>query len=287
MEIAVLGGLSVRYQGVSVVPSAGKPRQVLALLALRSGSMVRVPTLMEEIWGEHIPRSATTTLQTYILQLRRKISPQLAGSPQTSAKEVLSTVFGGYRLSRPRVYDLDEFRRLAAQGAVALDVGDAQAASATLGRALALWREPALVDVPLGRVLGVEVLGIEEQRLQVLEQRIEADLLLGRDNALVSELRMLTAQHPLQESFCAQLMIALYRSGSPWRALDVFRQLRGTLNEELGVEPSPRLQRLHQAVLSGDPGLELPGLEPRGREPHGPEPHGGRRRSAAHAAVDR
>nr|QJD07473.1 AfsR/SARP family transcriptional regulator [Streptomyces sp.] len=156
---------------------------------------------------------------------------------------------------RPEDSDLREFQSLAARGSVALEAGDARAASAMLERALGLWRGTALVDVPVGRVLGVEVLGMEEQRTRVLEQRIEADLLLGRHASLLAELRMLVARHPMNENLAAQLMTALYRSGGVWRALEVFQELRRTLIEELGVEPSHRLQLLHRAVLSGE--LEL------------------------------
>ncbi|WP_137988230.1 AfsR/SARP family transcriptional regulator [Streptomyces vilmorinianum] len=255
MDVGILGPLAVRLNGQSIVPSAGKPRQLLALLAIRAERVVTVPTLMEEIWGDAIPKSAATTLQTYILHLRRKVTAALRGG---DAKEVLTTCFGGYRLAvRPEDSDLREFQSLASRGSVALEAGDARAASVTLERALGLWRGPALVDVPVGRVLGVEVLGMEEQRTRVLEQRIEADLLLGRHASLLAELRMLVARHPMNENLAAQLMTALYRSGGVWRALEVFQELRRTLIEELGVEPSHRLQRLHQAVLSGEPELDL------------------------------
>ncbi|AJF66144.1 AfsR/SARP family transcriptional regulator [Streptomyces vietnamensis] len=265
MDVGILGPLTVRLNGQSIVPSAGKPRQLLALLAIRAERVVTVPTLMEEIWGDAIPKSAATTLQTYILHLRRKVTAALrADGPgcgpgrDGDAKEVLTTCFGGYRLAvRPEDSDLREFQSLAVRGSTALEAGDPRAASVTLERALGLWRGPALVDVPVGRVLGVEVLGMEEQRTRVLEQRIEADLLLGRHASLLAELRMLVARHPMNENLAAQLMTALYRSGGVWRALEVFQELRRTLIEELGVEPSHRLQRLHQAVLSGEPGLEL------------------------------
>jgi DNA-binding SARP family transcriptional activator len=264
MDIGILGPLAVRLNGQSIVPSAGKPRQLLALLAIRAERVVTVPTLMEEIWGDAIPKSAATTLQTYILHLRRKVTAALrtgsaGGGPEQAgdAKDVLATCFGGYRLAvRPEDSDVREFQSLAARGSLALETGDAHAASVMLDRALELWRGPALVDVPVGRVLGVEVLGMDEQRTRVLEQRIEADLLLGRHAPLLAELRMLVARQPMNENLAAQLMTALYRSGGVWQALEVFQQLRRTLIEELGVEPSQRLQRLHQAVLSGEPELE-------------------------------
>lgn len=256
MEIEVLGPLDIRLDGTSIVPSAGKPRQILALLALRAGRIVTVPVLMEEIWGDRIPRSAQTTLQTYILQLRRRIS---AARPDVRrpAKDVLSTRFGGYQLSEPvHSSDVGTFQRLTAEGGAALERGEAGRAAEVLGRALGLWHGSALIDVPTGHVLNTEILGIEEGRARALELRIEADLRLGRHAELLGELRMLVARHPLHESFHAQLMIALCRSGHTWRALEVYQQLRSTLVGELGVEPSDRIQRLHRQVLGG--GLDKP-----------------------------
>ncbi|MEU5420544.1 AfsR/SARP family transcriptional regulator [Streptomyces sp. NPDC020667] len=136
-----------------------------------------------------------------------------------------------------------------------LEAGDPRAAARLLREALELWRGPALADTPHGPTLQLEAIGMEEDRMQVLEQRIRADLALGRYSGLIAELRVLTAQHALNENLSAHLMTALYHSGSPWRALEEFRRLRDTLARELGVEPTPRLQRLHQAVLSGDMAL--------------------------------
>ncbi|MGW2746934.1 AfsR/SARP family transcriptional regulator [Streptomyces sp. NPDC001450] len=259
MEIEILGPVEIRMNGVSIVPSAGKPRQVLALLAIRAGQIVPVTTLMEEVWGDDPPRSAVTTLQTYILQLRRKIASTLPTGQGTTAKDVLSTRFGGYSIGvRPDVCDLREFEQLSAQGMTALEARDARTASARLGQALALWRGTALLDVPMGRVLEMETLGLNEARMRVLEQRIKADLQLGRHAELLAELRVLTTQHPLHEMFAGNLMLAFYRSGAVWRALELFQQLRRTLDDELGIVPSPRLQQLHQAILVGDPALDAP-----------------------------
>ncbi|MER5704789.1 AfsR/SARP family transcriptional regulator [Micromonospora sp. NPDC002296] len=256
MHIGILGSLTLTQNGTSIVPSAGKPRQVLALLALRNGHTVSVPTLMEEIWGDAIPRSATTTLQTYILQIRRQLSRALPAGQ--SAKEVLSTSFGGYRLEgSPRSFDLREFERLAEVGDAALEAGDAAAGAESLGRALSLWRGRALQDVPVGRVLATELLGLQEARMRVVEQQIVAELRLGRHATLIPWLRKLAAKNPLQENLHAQLMLALYRSGHAWRALETFQQLRRTLVAELGVEPSRRIQGLHRAILANDPALDL------------------------------
>ncbi|REE96265.1 AfsR/SARP family transcriptional regulator [Thermomonospora umbrina] len=254
MEIKVLGPLTINANGRSIVPSAGKPRQLLALLTLRMGQVVFTPTMLEELWGDETPRSAATTLQTYILHLRREIAKALPDRPRT---ESLSTHFGGYRLDlRGGRLDLAEFDERAARGAAALERGDAAGAAEILASALGIWSGPALGNVPVGRVLELELLGMEEARMRTLERRIEADLMLGRHRHLLPELRMLAAGHPMNENFCAQLMLALYRSGHVWRALEAFRTLRETLVEELGIEPSLRLQRLHQAMLTGNPDVE-------------------------------
>ena len=252
MGITVLGPFTATHRQASFAPSATKPRQVLALLALQADRVVTVPTLMEEIWGEAPPRSAATTLQTYILQLRRKLSAALE-CDAVDAKDVLMTRHGGYLLrARPGRLDAQEFEQLAALGGRALEAGDDRTASDLLSQALALWLGPALVDVKVGSVLELDVVRLEERRMSVLEQRIAADLRLGRHGELIPELSVLAARHPMHETFCAQLMTALYRSGGSWRALDVYQRLRSALVKELGLEPSERLRRLHQVVLSGE-----------------------------------
>ena len=258
MDVKVLGPLSIEEQGTSIVPSASKPRQVLALLALRADRVVTVPTLVEELWGAEVPRSAATTLQTYVLQLRRLISGALAAEPGRAAKDVLVTKHGGYLLEvQPGRIDAEEFNQLAASGRRAYESGDDRAASDLLSRALKLWRGPALLDVRAGRVLELDMLGLEESRMGALARRIEADLRLGRHSSLIGELRVLVARYPMHENLCMQLMLAFYRCGSAWRALEAFHALRNTLNRELGLEPSGRVHRLQQAILRGDPALDL------------------------------
>lgn len=258
MKIQILGPLAVDMGMASIVPSAGKPRQILALLAINNCRTVSVPTLVEELWGNEIPRSATTTLQTYILQLRRNIARTLPPGTERTAKDILTTSFGGYQLAPSAQYfDLREFEKLSAHGVAALEAGDAESASVALTTALSLWHGPALQDVPTGRVLNLELLGLQEARMRILDQRIVADLRVGRHAALIPELQVLAAQNPLHENFHAQLMLALHRAGSGWRALQAFQQLRKTLVAELGIEPSHRIQRLHRAILSGDLALDL------------------------------
>lgn len=250
VSVQLLGPFTVSLPDLPVTPSAAKQRQILALLALNAGRVVTVSTLAEELWGDAPPRSAATTLQTYVLHLRNR----LAAGP---GREVLGTRYTGYLLDAASCRtDVAEFERLAGLGREAAEAGDQRSASGLLGSALALWRGPVLVDVPLGRVLELEAASLEATRLGVIERRIEADLALRRHADMIGELTLLAARNPMNENFCGLLMTALYRSGHAARALEEFGRLRAVLRNELGIEPCPRLQQLQQAVLSGDPALD-------------------------------
>ncbi|MDC0772590.1 AfsR/SARP family transcriptional regulator [Streptomyces sp. HD] len=258
MDIRVLGPLTAEERGTSIVPSAGKPRQILALLAVCANEVVPVPKLIEEIWGAQMPRSAMTTLQTYILQLRRLLAGALPPQSPVTAKDVLVTRHGGYLLALPpESVDVQVYDRLVSEGRTAFESGDDRTASAVYRRALGIWRGTALVDVQVGPILDIELARLEESRLGVLERRIEAELRLGLHAELLTELIGLTKRHQLHEGLHAQCMTALFRSGRRWQALEIFQELRKRLVRELGLEPSPRLQLIHQAVLSGDPGLDF------------------------------
>ncbi|MET9773481.1 AfsR/SARP family transcriptional regulator [Streptomyces sp. NPDC006367] len=257
MRIRVLGSFEAELNGSSVLPTAGKPRQILALLVLHSEQVLPVSALMEEIWMAEPPRSALTTLQTYILQIRRCIDAALGPGSPVGAKDLLLTRHGGYLLRvDPGSVDLHEYERLRAQGRQAMEEGDDALAARSFRAALGLWRGPALSDVRCGPLLSVETMHMEESRLGLLEQCIDAELRLGRHAELLAELSTLTAHHPLHEGLHALSMVAYYRAGRPSSALDVYRRLRTNLIGELGIEPSPRLRRLHQAVLGGDPVLQ-------------------------------
>jgi DNA-binding SARP family transcriptional activator len=258
MNIKVLGALNAEVNGISIVPTAGKPRQVLALLALYPGRVVPVPTLMEEIWGTDLPQSSLTTLQTYILQLRRMLGTAMGPDVPGTAKDVLATRYGGYLLQIPsETVDVFRYERLVAEGRQAFEDGEDARAASQLREALDLWEGPALVDVRVGPVLEIEVLRLEQSRLVAQERRIDADLRLGRHVELIAELTDLIARHPQHEGLHSQAMVALYRSGRQAAALDVYRRLRQRLIDELGVEPSPQLQRMHQAMLAVDPRLDI------------------------------
>ncbi|MFZ3560636.1 AfsR/SARP family transcriptional regulator [Streptomyces sp. BH055] len=256
MDIEVLGSLSVRENGVPIAPTAPKPRQVLALLALNADHVVPVSTLIEELWDENPPRSARTTLQTYILQLRELITDALlrGGDTATSAKDILVTLPGGYRLqTRGGTIDYQELERRAGAGYRAMDAEDYPAAARKLRDALALWTGSALADVQAGSQITLEVSRLEETRLCALDQRIEADLRLGNHRGLLSELTVLVKQFPMHESLHGQFMLALYRSGRRGEALNVYQRLRTTLVRELGLEPSAALGKLQRSILMAQP----------------------------------
>ncbi|MGH3982280.1 MAG: AfsR/SARP family transcriptional regulator [Pseudonocardiaceae bacterium] len=257
MQIKILGPLEARENGMSITPVARKPRQVLSLLALQAGSVVTVSSLIEELWGTKPPASALTTLQTYILQVRRGIAAALGSNDNDPAKDVLRTCYGGYLLDvDPGDVDMYVYERRAASGKKAFAHSDLELASALLRQALDMWRGEVLVDVHAGLRIGMEVARLEESRLGVLEARIETDLRLGRQANLLAELSMLTALYPMHENFSGHFMLALHRCGRKSQALEVFIKLRKTLVNELGIEPSARLQRLQQAILRSDPGLD-------------------------------
>ncbi|WP_189366870.1 AfsR/SARP family transcriptional regulator, partial [Streptomyces variabilis] len=265
MDIGILGSLAVGERGVSITPTAPKPRQVLALLALHADQVVTVGTLTEELWGAAPPRSARPTLQTYILQLREHIACALrqgegGGAGQRCAKDVLLTVPGGYLLKGGQgASDLRDFERLAGLGYRAMDAGDYAGAAARLSEALELWTGPALADVHAGVHLATEIRRLEESRLCALDQRIEADLRLGRHRELLAELTVLVSRYPTHESLCGQYMLALHRSGRRGEALNAYRQLRARLVRSLGLEPSAALAKLQRSILvSGPAGAPAP-----------------------------
>lgn len=252
IEIGVLGPLEVTVGGVSVVPTASKPSQLLAMLALNAGRVVTVQDMVEEIWGTEPPRSGVQTLQTYILKLRRMLQRALADNGDVSSKDVLSTRRSGYVLAvEPQAVDAMRYDQLSAAGRQAVNDGDHAAAAHLLAEALRGWRGPALADVAVGPLLEIEALRLEENRLGDHYLRIEADLKLGRHHQLLGELATLCARHPLLENFCTQHMVALYRCGRQSQALEAYRRLRKEMIEQLGVEPSLRVRNLHQAILCG------------------------------------
>jgi DNA-binding SARP family transcriptional activator len=253
VEIGILGPLTVRARGGlrKAVPTAPKPRQLLALLAARAGTVVPMDVLVDELWGSEPPRSALTAVRTYIVQLRQSLAGTLRTGTADVARDVLPFAGWGYRLvADPDRVDAGVFARHAEQGRRALLAGDPERASVLLHGALRLWRGPALADVRIGSHLLAHRTTLEELRLSVVEQRVEADLRLGRHHQLLGELTELAARYPLHENLHSLFIIALYRDGRADQALGAFELLRENLREELGIDPSPRVRSLHNAIVT-------------------------------------
>lgn len=261
MQIHVLGPMTVLNDDLEPVVLAPKPRRLLALLAVNADSAISVNALVQELWGNNPPRTATATIQTYIGQVRRTIAEALKKNVTEIAEEILITEGSSYVLSMRRVaLDIAEYEMLTAAGNAAVQRGAFVEGSDLLHQAVALWRGPALVNVEAGELLGARIVHLDESLLCTLEHRIYADLQRGAHHTLVPELTELTARHPLHENFHRHLMLALYRCGRRAESLAVMRRLRARLVEELGLEPSPFLVQLEQDILRGEPSLDTPRL---------------------------
>ena len=252
MEVGLLGPLEVAGPQGRVTIGGAKERLVLALLVLRAGEVVSRDALVDALWGEVPPATAVKTLQGHVARVRRSLEAAGLG-------EVLVTRAPGYVLSVPAgSIDVTGFERHATAGRGALADGDASRAAAELGEALGLWRGDALADCRSGGWAATQALRLDELRLSTVEDRIDADLMLGRHAVLAGELESLLARHPLRERLWAALMVALYRAGRQAEAVRAYQRARDVLVEELGLEPGPELRRLEAAVLAGDAVLDLP-----------------------------
>ena len=248
VQFKVLGTLEVLNGERICTPTPPKVRRVLSVLVMTANRIVHMDALIDELWGANPPKSAVTTVQTYICHLRRVFE-----------KENLCTTHGDLLYTRPPGYvlrvsddqlDARLFEQLTARGQELLERGCAHQASEVLRRALAMWTGPALANIQPGDVLQPYVVHLEERRISALELRIQADMALGRHRQIICELRSLVATFPLNEWFHEQLITALSHSGRRSEALQAYQHVRAVLNEELGVEPSPDLQRLQHDVLS-------------------------------------
>jgi DNA-binding SARP family transcriptional activator len=241
VEFRILGPLQVLDGGTPVEIAGAKRRAMLALLVLHANEVVRTERLIDELWGEHAPRNAAAALHSHVSRLRKALGP-----------EVLARREWGYVLrTDPDSIDLHRFERLLA----AAEPLPARERSAKLAEALQLWRGPALSDLANEPGLQTEIARLDELRLTTLERRIDADLEAGRNAELVGEIEALIVAHPLREHLRWQLILALYRAGRQAEALEVYRETRRVLTEELGLEPSPELRELEKAILRQDPAI--------------------------------
>ena len=236
LEFRILGPLEVSDGDEAIALGGRNQRAVLTLLLLRANEPLSVERLVDALWGEHAPRTATTSLQNTVSQLRKLLGPG-----------VLHTRSSGYVLELDDgQLDLARFELLVRQ---ARSAEDAATRASLLREALELWRGPALADCELEDFAQAEINRLEDLRLAALEERLAAELELGRHAEVVGELDALVRNHPLREGLRGQLMLALYRSGRQAEALSAYHEARRTLVEELGLEPGPELQALYGSIL--------------------------------------
>ncbi|MEU5743193.1 BTAD domain-containing putative transcriptional regulator [Streptomyces tendae] len=243
MRFGILGPLDIRTDdGTPVDPGGPRPRALLTLLLLDAGRTVPATRLIDGLYGCDPPAGAANALQSQISRLRGRLAPHTA----------VEAGGAGYRLvAPPESVDTHVFERLCGDGRAALAAGDHARAATVLREALALWRGPALPDLP---EVPAEAARLTELRLTAVQDRIEADLALGAGPELVPELRALLSAHPLSERLYGQLMRALHAGGRPAEALTVYEEARRTLAEQLGADPSPELSALHGELLRGHTG---------------------------------
>ena len=254
LEFHLLGPLEVLDGGSPLSLGGPKQRALLASLLIHSGEVVSVDRIMEDLWGDHPPKTAQTALHVYVSHLRKLLEPE-RGKGEAAA--LLASRAPGYVIDvDPEQVDLTRFQRLASQGRLALDAGDPRVGGGALHEALALWRGPALADFLYEPFAQSEIARLEELRLSCTEDRIDADLACGLHGPLVGEIEGLTRAHPLRERLRGQLILALYRSGRQAEALEAYTNARETLVEELGIDPGPALQELNRAILNQDPALD-------------------------------
>jgi DNA-binding SARP family transcriptional activator len=236
MEFRVLGPLEVFETGRALEIGGLKPRALLALLLLNANRVVSFERLVDALWEEAPPETATKALQVYASQLRKALG-----------RDRIATQAGGYVLRvSPGELDLDRFEELVARGN-----------GESLREALSLWRGPPLADFAYDQFARTEIARLQELHVAALEERCAADLELGRHVEIVGELNALVELHPFRERLRSLLMLALYRSGRQAEALDAYHDARRVLVEELGIEPTAQLRELEGAILRQDPALDL------------------------------
>jgi DNA-binding SARP family transcriptional activator len=247
LDFRILGPVEVRQAGRPLAVAGARQRALLAVLLLRAGEPVSRERLIEDLWGERPPDGAAKTVQAVVSRLRRALGGEAARLIRGAA---------GYRMRvEPDELDLGRFERLCEDGRRALAAGRHERAAARLRAALEEWRGPPLADVALEPFAPPEIARLEDLRAAAVEDRIEADLAMGRGAELVGELEALVAGEPLRERLRGQLMLALYRAGRQGEALDAYREGVRTLDAELGLGPGPELERLQDAILTHDPVL--------------------------------
>jgi predicted ATPase/DNA-binding SARP family transcriptional activator len=250
VEFCILGPLEVWGDDQRLALGGPKQRALLAILLLNADRVVSRDRLIDELWGDTPPAAPGPALDVLVSRVRKVLG---------AAGSALRTQAPGYLLHvEPGALDLLRFEQLVAEGRRALRDGNPFAAARALREAQGLWRGRPLADMEFEPFARVPIDRLEELRLDALEDRVEADLALGCHTELIAELEALVAEHPLRERVRGQLMLALYRSDRQADALEVYRQGRARLVEDLALEPSPTLQQLEHAILVQSPELAPP-----------------------------
>ena len=251
VEYRILGSLEASRDGSPIALGGAKQKTLLARLLLAQNRVVTTDDLIETIWPDDPPVKPSTSLQGYVSHLRKALDPE-------KGFELLVTEHAGYRLKVDRdALDLYRLEELLEQGRNALAEGNAAGAASSFREALDLFRGPPLVDFTYESWAQAEAGRLEELRLACLEDRIEADLALGRHAEVVGEIEALIAEYPLRESLRAHHMLALYRSGRQSEALGAYQEARNVLVEEFGIDPTRGLQELERKILMQDESLDL------------------------------
>jgi DNA-binding SARP family transcriptional activator/tetratricopeptide (TPR) repeat protein len=245
IALRVLGPVEIPAAGPRAPSQPPQQRLVLGMLALRAGHPVSVAELIDAVWDDQPPRSARGSLHALITGVRQAIGPVPGGRLDRCGEAYRLEVEAG------RV-DVHRFRFLAAAGRAAADQRDRSAAVSAFDEALELWRGPVLADVPGTAAVVAARSMLAEERLSVIGDRGAALLACGMERQAAAELPGLLAEYPLAERLAWLLIVALYRLGQRDGALRVFRAIAGRLAGELGVQPGPELQALHQRILAGD-----------------------------------
>ncbi|MFG3254881.1 BTAD domain-containing putative transcriptional regulator [Streptomyces sp. NPDC048172] len=259
LRFAVLGRVRAWRDTTELELGSPQQRMVLAALLLRRGRPVTVSELVDAVWGEEPPNAAVSVLRTYVSRLRKALK---SGSRAADSPQVLVSVTDGYLIHIPEDgLDLDVFEQRVAEAQKLRAEGALPAAARLLRSALEAWEGAPLAGLP-GPLAEAERSRLAEERLLALETRLDIDVELGRLGEAVPTLVALSGEHPLRERLVRLLMLALYRSGRQSEALAAYRRTRGTLVEELGVEPNASLRDLHGRILAADPSLTAPSSAP-------------------------
>ena len=252
MEFRILGPTEVLAGGRLVPLPSGRGRALLALLVLHAGEPVSADRLIDELWGEDPPPTARTVVYGLVSRLRGLLEP---GRAKAQPGALLQRFGSGYRFAiEPEAVDAHRFKRLIDESRGAPE----EVRAVKLSAALSLWRGPALADFVYQPFAQRAITALEDLRIQATEDRIEADLALGRAADLVPELEQLIQEHPFRERLRGSLMLGLYRCGRQADALQAYRDARSLLIEELGLEPGPALRDLETAILRQDTALDVP-----------------------------